>query len=36
MDESEVRLIQDMIEIMIIVIHLWWRKLTFINDVLGG
>ena len=36
MNEGEVRLVQNMIEIMVIIVHLWWGKLTLINDIFGG
>ena len=36
MNKGEVRTIQNMIEIVIIVVHLWRGKLTLINNVLGG
>ena len=35
-NKGEVGSIQNMVEIVIIVVHLWWGKLTFINNVLGG
>ena len=36
MNKGEVRSIQNMVEIVVIVVDLCWRKLTLINNVLGG
>jgi hypothetical protein len=36
MNQSKVRSIENMAEIVIVIVHLAWRELTFVDDVLGG
>ena len=35
-DECEVGSVEDMVEVVIIVVDLWWRELALVDNVLGG